>query len=76
VDKRLSALDKRSGKKAEKIAIVVLIALACLALGFADGFVLNSHWVRQQEESTLQNQSSFEHQVGKFGLLVVDSHPL
>ena len=65
VDKRLSALDKRSGKKAEKIAIVVLIALACLALGFASGFVLNSHWVRQHEESTLQNQANFERQAGE-----------
>jgi len=66
VDKRLSALDKRSGKKAEKIAVVVLIALACLALGFASGFVLNSHWVRQQEETALQmKQAGLERELGK-----------
>jgi len=66
VDKRLSALDKRSGKKADKIVVVVLIALACLALGFAVGFVLNSHWVRQQEETALQmRQAGFERELGE-----------
>ena len=66
VDKRLSDLDKRSGKKTEKVLVGVLIALACLALGFAIGMGLTSHWVRQQEESALQmRQAGFERQVGK-----------
>jgi len=60
LDKRLSALDKRSGKKTDKILVGVLIALACLALGFAVGFVLNSHWVRQQEETGANFQKRAE----------------
>jgi len=66
VDKRLRALDKRLGKKTDKIVVVVLIALACLALGFAVGFVLNSHWVRQQQENALQmKQAGLERELGK-----------
>ncbi len=66
VDKRLSALDKRLGKKTEKILVNVLVAFACLALGFAVGFVLNSHWVRQQEETALQmKQAGLERKLGE-----------
>jgi len=37
-----------------------------LAPGFAVGFVLNSHWVRQHEESALQmRQAGFERELGE-----------
>jgi len=38
----------------------------CLALGFAVGFVLNSHWVRHQQENALQmRQAGFERDLGQ-----------
>jgi len=37
-----------------------------LALGFAVGFVLNSHWVRQQQENALQmKQAGLERELGE-----------